>query len=322
MLIINCILTSIGFIFTAERNVNTIHHTTIAQSSTNNESYGNNDHHNRSRVMVIDSIIYKNDPLLLFRLAVLQHKVDRFYIFKANCTISDQSDWQQNTDHDEINPKHFESFDKKIRWLYGPCDAREREKVRATSVHDAAQDDLNNNIISHPFVIVNSDINEIIDPNDLEELNPGGKYHQLALNTTIMLNMESFICNLNWKRKLRKKVAHILPGRKVVDGWININSLYENSKARLAAASIDSGYHLEDFSHQCKRISNHGESGDIEHWSYKQAPLPLQQLHEYICEMQAVDPLTGIKSNDVTSSPLNLDHFMMNLTKNKKNDLP
>lgn len=293
--------------------------TSSSQLNTKNILDEIDDSQNSSRVMVVDLIIYNNDPVLLFRLAILQEKVDRFYIYKPNCTSSDQTHIHQNSSN--LHIINHESYHTKVRWLSGPCDASESRKMRATSVREAAQDDLKNNIISHPFVILNGDPHEIIDPNDLDELNPGGKFHQLALNTTIMLNMESFICNLNFKRKAKRKAAHILPGKKVIDGWLTVNSVYESYKARLAAASIDSGYHLEDFSHGCN------SSEEVGDWSYKQAPLPLQRYHEQICEMQAVDPFTS--KNSSSAKPYSKYHpisFMNDVFKDstwkKREDSP
>ena len=290
------------------------------------------------RVTVIDTTFYDGEPILLFRIAALFDKVDRFYIVESKYTMDGQL---KTSLHKDVNGKLFEPYMDKIQWIVQgddlgavPLDDMKRTLRRAFVPKVRA--DLEEGIIAEPFVFISSEVDEIINPNDIDEFQPGRKLHELVTRSPIVLNMESFEYNLNWKREEKISNAVVLPGRFLdrSPGTFHGKRGQGSKLAHAVAPKIDSGYRLANFfdlralsnkvRYPTSTVANFSDdlredacaakcaSGEeecqwkrcnlkIKAWDYKQAAASLQRFHELICELQNVDPATGILSNDSTS---------------------
>jgi beta-1,4-mannosyl-glycoprotein beta-1,4-N-acetylglucosaminyltransferase len=291
------------------------------------------------RVTVIDSTFYDGEPVLLFRLAMLYDKVDRFYIVESNYTMDGRL---KTTLHKDDNAELFEPYKDKIQWVV-PSEEEDvgtkavalddRKRAFRIAFKNKATADLEEGIISEPFVFINSEVDEIINPNDIDEFQPGKKLHDLVTQLPVILRMDSFDYNLNWKREEKVANAEILPGR-LLD---NPNILHMargggSKQATQVSPEIDSGYRLANFfdfnalsnkieypisttvqfnddlrKDACAEKCVSGEEGckwwqrcnlDLQQWDYKQAPASLQRFHELICKVQNVDPATGTMLTD------------------------
>ena len=93
-----------------------------------------------------------------------------------------------------------------------------REKGGRQASVPAIKEDFEDGIISNPFVIINADADELPDPTDIENFQPGRKYHNLVTNTLVIIEMEDFYYNLHWSGRKIWNHAHTLPGDKVLMG--------------------------------------------------------------------------------------------------------
>ena len=293
------------------------------------------------RVTVIDNTLYDGEHVLLFRLVTLYDKVDRFYIVESNFTMYGQ---RKESLHKDRNEHLFEPFKDKIRWVVAGEEARmdedrsyeDKRRDLRTVISSVVEDDLENGIISDPFVIINSEVDEIINPNDIDEFQLGRKYHELVTQLPVILEMESFEYNMNWKAKNKIANAEVLPGRMVSStNLFHLPMGGGSSQVNAMSLRINSGYRLGNFfdpdglsnkmnytgagrkghmldsllADECAQKCTTGEepctwkrcNQDLEHWDYKQAPAALQKLHEAVCKIQNVDPSTGDLLSD--SSP-------------------
>ena len=287
---------------------------------------------------IIDSTFYDGEPVLLFRLAMLYDKVDRFYIVESNYTMDGRL---KTTLHKDDNAELFEPYKDKIHWVV-PSEEEDvgtkvvalddRKRAFRIAFKNQATADLEEGIISEPLVFINSEVDEIINPNDIDEFQPGKKLHDLVTHLPVILRMDSFEYNLNWKRKEKVANAEILPGR-LLDNPNLLHMQRGGGSAQATAVSpeIDSGYRLANFfdfnalsnkvvyplsttvqfsndlrQDACAEKCVSGEEGckwkrcnlDLQEWDYKQAPASLQRFHELICKVQNVDPVTGTMLTD------------------------
>ena len=281
------------------------------------------------RVTVIDNTIYDGEPVLLFRLATLYDAVDRFYIVESNYSVDGTF---KRTLHKDVNAKLFEPYKDKIQWIIQSVDfgtnieLDERKRKLREEFVPKVQADLEQGVISEPFVVINADVDEIINPNDIHDFQPGRKLHGLVTQTPVLVNMESFEYNLNWKQGGGEKVYHaeIFPGRLLCGNLFYRLRPGDAIKLTAVAPKIDSGYRLSNFfdlnalsnklqyipagsstdvnDDACAKKCVSGEEPckwkrcnlDVTQWDYKQAPALLQRFHELICEFQNVDPATGV----------------------------
>jgi beta-1,4-mannosyl-glycoprotein beta-1,4-N-acetylglucosaminyltransferase len=307
------------------------------------------------RVTVIDNTFYDGEPVLLFRLAALYDKVDRFYIVESNFTMDGQ---RKESLHKDRNEDLFEPFKDKIRWIVaaaggdgdeeqqqaGEGDKNENHRFYDDKRRDirtltgtVVLDDLDKGIISEPFVVINSDVDEIINPNDIDEFQPGRKYHDLVTQLPVILQMESFEYNMNWKAKNKIGNAEVLPGRLAdSSNLFHLPNGGGTAQASAITQKIDSGYRFgnffdvdglsnkmnytgaqeksmlesiqrDEFAQKCVTGEEpcvwKRRNADIEHWDYKQAPAMLQKFHETVCKIQNVDPSTGDLLTDSIPQP-------------------
>ena len=283
--------------------------------------------YNGEKVTVIDAIQYNGEPIVLARLAVLNDVVDRFY-------ISEGTHYHSGVKKDEffkdINAQLFEPFKDKIHWVVhdmseiDELDHWKREKSGRNALQPAIREDFNNGEVSHPFVVINADADEIPDPKDIASFQPGQKYHVAAISSMTFFRMKYFFYNLNWKATSDWTSAHTIPGHLALKDFDDFSFTRKDRIVNWVAAKINGGYHmsffmdlsgirkkLETYAHQehnndelksdewiLDRISTGSEffGGSMltfEHWDYKNAPLPLQKFHENLCKEQGVDSITG-----------------------------
>ena len=136
------------------------------------------------RVAVIDNVFYDGEPILPLRLSVLYDKVDRFYIVESNYTMDGR---RKTSLHKDLNEHLLKPFQDKITWVLvgeeismdqsARTYEEKRRDLRMASMSNI-EDDVDEEIISTPFVIINSEVDEIINPNDIDE-------SQLVENTMI-----------------------------------------------------------------------------------------------------------------------------------------
>ena len=281
------------------------------------------------RVMVVDSIMYNGEPIVPVRLATLNDVVDRFYIIEGTTSFSGV---KKEALFKDLNADIFEEYKDKIHWVIFDYEKYKidldgqqwvREGATRSASIPAMKDDLKKGIISNPFVVINTDADEFPDPKDIQNFQPGMKYHGLVTTSPVLLNMTDFYYNLNWAANSGWSKGHTLPGHMVLNGY-PMNALRTNRKRRMASGWINGGYHmsyffdadgirlkLESFSHQEMNKSKFKTDEHIEmcvstgkdlfnrrgfnriKWDYTQAPVPLQKFHEEICKKQKVDPFTG-----------------------------
>ena len=287
------------------------------------------------RVMVVDSIMYNGEPIVPVRLATLNDVVDRFYIIEGTMSFSGA---KKEALFKDLNSDVFEPYKDKIHWIVfnmtkNKMDSKGQNWVREQSARSASRpamkDDFEKGIISHPFVVINTDADEIPDPKDIENFQPGMKYHGMVTTSAVQLDMNDFYYNLNWIGKGSWNLGHTLPGHKVLDGF-TMEGGRTDRMFRWASGWIKGGYHMSYFldadgiRHKLETSVhieyNREEFKTDEHiqtcvstgkdlfnrrgqnrikWDYKQAPLPLQRFHEEICKKQNIDPSTGKLLSDM-----------------------
>jgi len=283
------------------------------------------------RVTIVDNTFYDGEPVLLFRLATLYEKVDRFYIVESKYTMDGKL---KTSLHKDMNAELFEPYKDKIQWIehdqdLGTVTLDERKRQLRETYVSKAKADLEEGIISEPFVVINAEVDEIINPNDIDDFQPGRKLHNLVTQVPVILIMDSFEYNLNWKREEKVTNADILPGRLFTETnfFHGIDAMNTGLYWRITS-KIKSGYRLANFfdfdalsnkvrypesrkgiqfvddlrddacavkcvseEEQCKwERCNIG----MKQWDYKQAPASFQRFHELICGIQNVDPVTGV----------------------------
>eukprot|EP00578_Thalassiosira_sp_NH16_P001470 CAMPEP_0181139332 /NCGR_PEP_ID=MMETSP1071-20121207/34726_1 /TAXON_ID=35127 /ORGANISM="Thalassiosira sp., Strain NH16" /LENGTH=665 /DNA_ID=CAMNT_0023226233 /DNA_START=100 /DNA_END=2097 /DNA_ORIENTATION=- len=288
------------------------------------------------RVMVVDSIMYNGEPIVPTRLATLNEVVDRFYISEGTHSFSGI---KKDALFKDMNAHIFEPYAGKIHWVvndlseFSQRDHWGRERSGRTISAAAMKEDLEEGIISLPFVIINTDADEIPHPNDIEDFQPGKKYHDLVTNTIVVFAMNDFYYNLNWISEHVWTAGHTLPGDKVMSG-LSMNGGRSDRLMKWVATQIQGGYHmsyfldfdgirhkLNTFPHQELNREHFKSDEHIQmcvstghdlynrhrqnriKWDYKQAPLPLQKFHEEICKRQNIDPSTAAVIKKEGSGP-------------------
>lgn len=277
--------------------------------------------------MVVDSTMYNNETILPIRLATLYDVVDRFYIIEGTHSFSGIKKTRMYKD---INAHLFEPYQDKISWvIFNTTEIRggstwEKEYACREASLPVIQNDFETGLISHPFVVINADADEIPDPSDILDFQPGKKYHSIVTNTITLFDMKLFYYNMNWNMGMWH-LAHIIPGNKLLHGDADLNSVRNDRILMLQAPYITSGYHLtyfldydgirhklETFSHSEYNRNEFKTDDHIKycvstgtdlfnrrkvrsvHWDYTNAPVPLQRFHEEICRVQNVDVSTGM----------------------------
>jgi len=170
------------------------------------------------------------------------------------------------------------------------------------------------------FIILNTDVDEIPEPKVVEELRPGGMWHADVMKHARKLDMKYFYFNYNWFKGSWKKANAI----SAQDAFEDKGKLHEYRRDDSGLPIIpNAGFHLsfglsvddiilkiESFSHQeynkpkykerehiMRSITNEEnlfyKGSPMSHYDYKQLPLPLQRVHEVICQVQNVSPIDG-----------------------------
>ena len=293
--------------------------------------------HNGEKVTVVDAFQYCGEEVVIARLATLYDIVDRFYICEGTHFFSGG---EKDKLFKDINEHLFEPYKKKIQWVVHNMsevnvdDNWGREMAGRRAPQAVIREDFDKGEIKHPFVVINSDVDEIPEPRDIRDFQPGRKYHAAAISSIMVFHMKFFYYNLNWKLEEPWRRAQTIPGHLALSEFGDFQFLREDRIVNWVAAKVPGGYHmsffmdmkgirkkLETFSHQ-EHNKDELKSEDhiihcittgadiikrrnviYNHWDYKQAPLPLQQLHESVCKKQGVDPLNGtlLSSTDIVN---------------------
>ena len=194
----------------------------------------------------------------------------------------------------------------------------EKKEIRGDVVNKL-RDDVNTGLLPMDFVILNTDADEIPNPEVVQELRPGGIWHEDVMRHALKLYIKYFYFNYNWYRSTWT-LPNVISGQ---DAFQDKDKLHTNRWNDGLLVIPKAGYHLtygfsvddiilklESFSHQevntpeikerghiIRSITNEENlfyrSWNLTHYDYKNLPLPLQTLHEEICKIQNVDPVTG-----------------------------
>ena len=277
----------------------------------------------KNELPVVDSTLYNGEPIVLVRLELLYDVVDRFYITESPVTYSGQPKPIYSKQHIE----EFAPYQDKITWLlYEPAPnttgAWTREFEQRMFAVKQMQQDVDNQQLATPFVVINTDADELVNPDLIDMMQPGGPYHDDVISRPMYLEMDWFMYNLNWIKTGKWDQSHVLPGHKVLDGTYTLQSERHWRKARFGSKLPNSGWHLtyflsiddivrkiESFSHQelnkprwkdPARIESHIREGKdlydrrfwteilLPHNNTDQLPIPLQRFHNETMAKQGV----------------------------------
>ena len=273
---------------------------------------------------IVDYFMYNGEPIVSAHLETLNETVDFFYITESTLTFSGK---KKDKLFKDIHADIFIPYEDKIRWnIYTPIisskdpwEAWNREKEIRGDVVNKLRDDVNTGLLPMDFVILNTDADEIMRPKVVQELRPGGIWHEDVMRHALKLDMKNFVFNYNWYRD-QWTLANVISGQ---DAFQDKDKLHTNRWNDGLLVIPNAGYHLswglsvegiilklESFSHQENNKPEIKERGHIirsitneenlfyqkwklAHYDYKKLPLPLQTVHEAICKVQNVSPVTG-----------------------------
>ena len=274
----------------------------------------------KNELPIVDSILYNGEPIILIRLELLYDFVDRFYITESTVTFSGKP----KPLHSKQHLKDFEPYQDKITWLvYEPAEnitgAWERESKQRQFAVTQMRSDVENQTLSTPFVVINTDGDELVNPKILEDMQPGGSFHSQVLTQAMFLEMTWCCYNANWKKNGNWTKGHVLPGEKLLSGEYNLQTF--RNKRRGKPSLPEAGWHLtyflsidemihkiESFSHQeynkpwvknrtriedCIRNGKelYGRTWWVEQmtpYDPTTLPLPLQRFHQDVVARQNI----------------------------------
>jgi len=272
----------------------------------------------KNELPIVDAIMYHGEPILLVRLELLYDVVDRFYITESTVTHSG-------------NPKplyskqqldDFAPYQDKITWLiYEPSknirDAWAREKEQRDFALTQMRSDVEDKRLKTPFVVVNTDGDELVNPKILTDMQPGRPWHSQVVNQAMHLQMDFFYYNANWKRGVWA-MGHVLPGEKLLTGEYSLNT-FRSGRKKHQPFIPEAGWHLsyflsideiinkiESFAHQefnKPRIKNrdwitncirngtdiYGRgTGQMTPYNTTNLPLPIRRFHQDVVARQNI----------------------------------
>jgi len=269
---------------------------------------------------------------------MLNSTIDWFYITESTVTFAGTKKEKLYKDlHADIFEPYKDKitwnvYEQPPDWEGKPGVAWQREKGSRNDIIHRIRVDVGNGALPPPerFVVVNTDADEIPEPTVLEELRPGKKWHADVMDHPMQLEMPLFYFNYNWKAKIWKK-GNVISGQHILDEREEHNMSKLRMQEKRRPGIPDAGYHLsygssvddiirkiESSAHQeinkpkfknrehiMKSITNEENLfyrgwEHLSHYDYKQLPDSLQKVHEEICEMQGVSPVTGkIPAQDI-----------------------
>jgi len=98
--------------------------------------------------------------------------------------------------------------------------------IRESSNRNSITKIINEDVQKDNFVIINTDADEIPNPDRLEEFRPGMELHSnFTKKQPMMLAMDFFNYNLNWRYPGTSNSGHVLPGQYVLSGNFHLSQL-------------------------------------------------------------------------------------------------
>jgi len=209
---------------------------------------------NENKVLVIDSIMYNGEPVLLTRLELLYDVVDFFYITESNVTHSGQPKplyGQQLLSQGKLHKYQ----DKLTFLLYDPAITTDKKNWgRENGQRKFAADRMKQDFQTYyskqqKIVIINTDVDELPNPHAIREFQEGGKHHVAATTSHMYLEMEWFSYNCFWKKRGKWSQGHTIPGYKLWEG-VSLQTFRDWRKIKKASPSHfikNGGWHLTYF---------------------------------------------------------------------------
>eukprot|EP00984_Skeletonema_dohrnii_P001709 scaffold565_cov79-Skeletonema_dohrnii-CCMP3373.AAC.1 len=105
--------------------------------------------------------------------------------------------------------------------------------------------DVEDKRLSTPFVVVNTDGDELVNPKILADMQPGRPLHYQVVNQAMHLQMDFFYYNANWKRGVWA-MGHVLPGEKLLTGEYSLNT-FRSGRKKHQPFIPEAGWHLSYF---------------------------------------------------------------------------
>lgn len=276
----------------------------------------------KNELPIVDSIMYNGESIILVRLELLYDVVDRFYITESTRTHSGKP----KPIFSKQRPEDFAPYLDKITWLvYEPSDnvtnpwtlEQEQREFAVTQMRS----DVENKTLSVPFVVVNTDGDELVNPKLLKDMQPGGPWNDTVVNQQMYLQMDWFSYNANWKKNGNWTQGHVLPGEKLLTGEYSLNTFRDWRKAKRGPFLTEAGWHctyflsieeivrkIESFAHQeynkprwknkdrIKDCIRNGKELFGRSWWAEQMmpydstnlPLPIQHFHQNVVAKQNI----------------------------------
>ena len=316
---------------TTANNTTTTTTTTITESSNiattavveNNIADNSNTQDYNKTLHIVDTILYNGEPIVLTRLELLYPVVDRIYITEGNITFSGNPKPMYSV----INKHLFKLFEDKITWLYYidppgfSLNNFHREKLQRDYAIQAIKQDFKAGRLKKPFVILNTDADEIPNPHILGLFQPGRRYYEKVTSTVMFLRMKYFYYNCNWIHTGDWRAGHTLPGQMVVDGTYTFDQFRASMKMqqKYNYCIQNGGWHLsymlsvddiinklESFSHQEYNLDSikskqhiydciingkdlfgrTSKRHQLQYFNYTKLPIPIQRYHEKVVQIQ------------------------------------
>ena len=189
-----------------------------------------------------DYFMYNGEPTVSARLETLNETVDFFYITEGTLSFSGN---KKDKLFKDVHADVFLPYEDKIRWnIYNPSNSTEdawaREKEIRGDVVNKLRDDVNTGLLPMDFVILNTDADEIMKPKVVQELRPGGIWHEDVMRHALKLDMKNFVFIYNWFRSTWT-LPNVISGQ---DTFQDKDKLHTNRWNDGLLVIPKAGYHL------------------------------------------------------------------------------
>jgi beta-1,4-mannosyl-glycoprotein beta-1,4-N-acetylglucosaminyltransferase len=240
----------------------------------------------KNELPVVDTIMYNGEPVVLVRLELLYEVVDHFYITESLTTFSGQRKPLYSEQHQE----DFFPYQDKITWLVYQPSANitspwGRESEQREFAVKKMQEDVYNQELASPFLVLNTDCDELINPKLIDLMQPGGPYYSDVIDHPMYLEMDWFSYNLHWKKAGKWDSGHVLPGLKLIQGFYTLQNQRDWRLQRHGPKIPDAGWHLGYF------LSVDNISRKLEAFSHQEFNRPRWKNPEWIlrCILDGID---------------------------------
>eukprot|EP00539_Tryblionella_compressa_P001513 CAMPEP_0178738374 /NCGR_PEP_ID=MMETSP0744-20121128/3480_1 /TAXON_ID=913974 /ORGANISM="Nitzschia punctata, Strain CCMP561" /LENGTH=367 /DNA_ID=CAMNT_0020390991 /DNA_START=29 /DNA_END=1132 /DNA_ORIENTATION=- len=211
----------------------------------------------KDHLKIIDCILYNGEEVLLTRLKLLYDVVDHFYITESPFTFSGNP--KPLYGQEMLSNNKLAQYQDKITFLVytpdtlatDPHTIWKRQWEQRRFVLEKVQNDLKQRQeLDKEFLVINTDCDELPDPNVVRQFQPGGMYyHKVMAEPVSYLDMKMFYYNLNWKLRMTWTAGHVLPGHSLLDGTTDLQT-YRDAKRRKDSDLQhipNAGWHLSYF---------------------------------------------------------------------------